>query len=54
MDPNTGRPYIVVGLCYDKKAKESLLYRKNLDDLPADSFDDFKVTGPKGIEAFVH
>ena len=43
----------MVVLCYDKKAKESSLYRKTLDDLPADSFGDFKVTGPKGIEAFV-
>ena len=54
-DPNTGRPYVVIVICYDKKAKEPVAYRRNLDDLPADPFDDFpfKVIGNRGIEALV-
>ena len=54
-DPNTGRPYKIEVICYDKKTKEPIAYRRNLDDLPADPFDDFpfRVKGEFGIETLV-
>ena len=54
-DPNTGRPYKIAVICYDKKTKEPIAYRRNLDDLPADPFDDFpfRVKGEFGIETLV-
>ena len=55
MGPNTGRPYVVMIICYDKKAKEPVAYRCNLDGLLADPFDDFplKVVENSGKEVLV-
>ena len=55
-DPNTGRPYKFAVICYGKMTKEPMAFRRNIDDLPADPFDDFKfrVKGEFGIETLVH
>ena len=42
---------MVVVLYYEKQAKDPAVYRRILNDLPADPFE---VTGPKRIEALVH
>ena len=54
-DPNTRKLYKIAVICYDKKTKEPIAYRRNIDDLPADPFDDFpfRVKGEFGIETLV-
>ena len=54
-DPSTGRPYMVAVICYDTKSNEPIAYRRHLNDLPADPFDDFpfRMKGDLGIENLV-
>ena len=40
-DHNTERPYKVAVIYNDKKTKEPMTFHRNIDDLPADPFDDF-------------
>ena len=54
-DPNTNRPYIVTVVCYNKTPKKPIAYRRNLDDLASDPYDDhpFEIEGNEGIEKLV-
>ena len=54
-DPNTNRPYILTVVCYNKTLKKPVAYRRNLDDLAPDPYDDhpFDTEGNEGIKQLV-